>query len=272
MNTLIDHFYKSDSGTFLELAAKENWVSDPWELDFLLDVFPAGCFCARDEEGEAIGFVTAMQHNKSGWIGNLIVCENNRGNGIGKSLFLQAILALREKGAGTIWLTASVSGKPLYAKYGFRSVDTINRWVGEGRGGQSTIIGNVPTFVNSALDKLGWDDERYPLLHAVSKRGFVQAETDAFAVLQPYGAALQLGPWAAQESDAAMRMLKAALEMVPAGAKVYCDAPAGNCSAAEQLESQGFTLQGSNELMFAGVVPDYRPEHIFGLATMGSCG
>lgn len=269
---LIDHFYKSDAGSFLELAAAENWVSDPWELDFLLDVFPAGCFCARDDDGEAIGFVTAMQHNSSGWIGNLIVSENCRGNGIGKSLFLQSMLALREKGTGTIWLTASALGKPLYAKYGFRTVDTINRWVGEGSGRNSAIIGDGPTRVNSALDKLGWGDERYPLLHAVSKRGFVQAETGAFAILQPYGEALQLGPWAAQESDSAIRMLKPVLEMVPGGVKVYCDAPAGNACVTGLLESHGFICQGSNELMFAGVTPDYRPEHIFGLATMGSCG
>lgn len=269
---LIDHFYKPDTGSFLELAAAEKWVSDPWELDYLLDMFPAGCFCSRDDNGEAVGFVTSTLHNNSGWIGNLIVDVECRGNGIGKALFLKALLALREEGAGTIWLTASASGKPLYAKYGFQAVDTINRWVGVGRGDHCTIIGNGVTAVNSALDKLGWGDERYPLLHTVSRRGFVQAEADAFAVLQPYGDALQLGPWAGRDSVSANRILNAVMEMVPAGVKVFCDAPAGNGSTAEQLVSHGFTVQGSNELMFSGIRPDYRPKHIFGLATMGSCG
>jgi len=269
---LIDHFYKSDAGSFLELAATEKWVTDPWELDFLLAAFPAGCFCARNADGEAIGFVTAMQHNNSGWIGNLIVNGNCRGKGVGKALFLAAMRALQMEGAGTIWLTASASGKPLYAKYGFRTVDTINRWVAEGRGRQRAMIGNCFTQVNSSLDQLGWGDERYPLLDAVTRRGFVQAENDAFAILQPYGEALQLGPWAARESVSAMRMLKAAMEMAPVGVKVYCDVPAGNRCSVEQLESHGFTVQGSTELMFAGYIPDYRPEYIFGLATMGSCG
>ncbi len=269
---LIDHFYKSDTGSFLELAAVEKWVSDPWELDYLLDVFSAGCFCSRDDNGEAIGFVTSTIHNNSGWIGNLVVDAECRGNGIGKALFLKAMLALREEGAGTIWLTASTSGKPLYAKYGFRTVDKINRWIGEGRANYSTIIGNGLTAVNGALDKLGWGDERYPLLHTVSRRGFVKAEAEAFAVLQPYGKILQLGPWAALETDSAVRIFNAVMEMVPEGVKVFCDVPAGNCSAGEQLESYGFTIQGSNELMYSGVMPDYRPKHIFGLATMGSCG
>lgn len=269
---LIDQFYKSDADSFLELAAAEKWVADQWELDFLLDVFPAGCFCARDDNGETIGFVTSIQHHNSGWIGNLIVNGSHRGEGVGNALFLKAMLALREKGIGTIWLTASASGKPLYARYGFKAVDTINRWIGQGRGQSSTIIGDGLAAVDSALDRLGWGDERYPLLHAVSRRGFVQAEADAFAVLQPYGDALQLGPWAARESCSAARMLKAALELVPAGVQVYCDAPTGNRFVAEQLESLGFATQGSNDLMFCGVIPEYRPEYIFGLATMGSCG
>jgi hypothetical protein len=31
-------------------------------------------------------------------------------------------------------------------------------------------------------------------------------------------------------------------------------------------------VTGSTELMYAGVKPDYRPEMLYGLATMGSCG
>jgi ribosomal protein S18 acetylase RimI-like enzyme len=269
---LIDHFYKSDSNSFLEFAALENWISDPWELDYLLDIFPAGCFCARDEDGEVIGFVTATTHNKSGWIGNLLVESGSRGQGIGKALFLKAMLALREVGTGTIWLTASEAGKPLYEKYGFRVIDTINRWVGEGTGNQSTISGNGNMAVNSALDKLGWGDERYPLLHTVSSRGFVQAEADGFAVLHPCGEILQLGPWAAMDAAAASRVLDAAMQMIPAGVRVVCDVPAGNGFVADKLQSHGFKVHGSNELMYCGIMPDYRPMYIYSLATMGSCG
>jgi hypothetical protein len=33
-----------------------------------------------------------------------------------------------------------------------------------------------------------------------------------------------------------------------------------------------FAVSGTTELMYAGARPDYRPELIYGLATMGSCG
>ena len=129
----VEPFRADDIADFLKLATAEGWVAEPWEFDFLLEAFPEGCFCMRDSDGKGIAFVTSLRHEKSGWIGNLIVAEEYRGQGLGEALFRKALEALHAAGVETFWLTASNSGKSLYEKYGFNSLDAVVRWSGTGR-------------------------------------------------------------------------------------------------------------------------------------------
>jgi len=129
----VEPFHRDDIAAFLALASAERWLAEAWEFEFLLTVFPEGCFCVRDGSGNCCGFVTAIRHGRSGWIGNLIVAEQERGRGIGKLLFRTALSVLKDASAETIWLTASTSGRALYEGYGFTRVDTIIRWTAGGR-------------------------------------------------------------------------------------------------------------------------------------------
>jgi ribosomal protein S18 acetylase RimI-like enzyme len=267
----IEPFRKEDVHCFLGLAAAENWVAEPWEFEFLLSSFPAGCLSARDEAGAAVGFVTSLRHDVSGWIGNLVVDQHHRGCGIGEALFLGALGSLRDVGAETFWLTASKMGKAMYERHGFGSTDTIIRWTGRG-GEQDGFAPGSTGELDVVLDQLGWGDRRDGLLAATSRRGTVLAGDGAFAVIQPCGRAMQLGPFSALSPGRAADLLDEALNSLPAGTAVYIDTPARNREAAALLQERGFRNHGTNLLMYAGVEPDYRPEYVFGLATMGSCG
>ncbi len=273
---MIEPFRINDIATFLELAATEGWVAEAWEFDFLLATFPAGSFCMRDESGTGVGFVTSMRHDRSGWIGNLIVGAEHRGRGIGETLFLRAIDALRDAGAETIWLTASKTGKSIYEKHGFTAVDTIFRWTGVGRqrhsGYTSHPDGSVALSSASGIDNQAWGDRREALLAATAGRGRVLVKEPAFLVIQPCGEALQFGPFSALDTSRAEQLFDAALCSVPCGTKVYLDAPASNRAAMRFFKRRRMRIAGANELMYAGNKPLYRPEYIFGLATMGSCG
>ena len=268
---IIEPFRKEDVPRFLGLAAAENWVAEPWEFDFLLSSFPAGCLSARDETGAAAGFVTSLRHDLSGWIGNLIVDQRHRGCGIGEALFLEALDSLRNVGVETFWLTASKMGKALYERHGFSSTDTIIRWTGR-VGEQAGSFHAAKGELDETLDQLGWGDRRSGLLAATSRRGTVLAADGAFAVIQPCGRAVQLGPFSAISTDPAADLLDEALNRQPAGTTVYIDTPARNLGAAVLLRERGFRNLGTNLLMYAGIEPDYRPEYVYGLATMGSCG
>jgi ribosomal protein S18 acetylase RimI-like enzyme len=269
-------FRADDINVFLEMAAAENWVAEPWEFAFLLTVFPQGCFCMRDSHGKGVAFVTSLQHEESGWIGNLIVAAEFRGQGLGGVLFRKAREALRAAGVKTFWLTASKMGKSLYERYGFSSIDTIARWVGTGRQRHPSYHQNAespahfPAIIIS--DRLCWGDRRETLLAATMDRGWTVHEEAGFIVVQPCGAAVQFGPYSALDSATAEVLLERALRTVPLGRKIFIDAPVSNRSALRLFNRKGMQIAGRNELMYAGVRPDYRPEMLYGLATMGSCG
>ncbi len=273
---IIAPFRKDDITTFLELAVSEGWVAERWELEFLLATFPHGCFVERGANGQAQAFVTAIRHERSGWIGNLIVAEQERGRGVGQALFRKALSALQAAGVDTFWLTASKSGRVLYEKHGFSSVDTIMRWTGKGRRRHTAHAHQAGSADFSAsaysIDCLAWGDRRDALLVAVTGRGRLLLEDSGFMVVQPCGAGVQLGPFAALDSSSAEHIFTAALDSVPQGTKVCIDAPASNRSAIRLFSRKGMQVSGSTELMYAGVRPAYRPELLYGLATMGSCG
>ena len=272
----VEPFRSDDIGSFLKLAAAENWMAESWEFEFLLSKFPQGCCAARDDNGETAGFVTSLLHLRSGWIGNLIVAEQFRGRGIGEALFRKALGELRMAGAQTMWLTASKSGAPLYEKHGFSRIDTIIRWVGTGRQRYAAHDRRSDWDASksrmSGIDCQAWGDRRDALLAAAVGRGRLLLEESAFAVIQPCGAARQLGPFSALDSGAAEQLFDAALRTIPLGTRISLDSPASNCAALRMFNRKRLKIAGTTELMYAGIRPDYRPELLYGLATMGSCG
>jgi len=274
----IEHFRMDDIPPFLELAATENWVAETWEFEFLLAKFPQGCFAARGDSGETAGFVTSLRHDRSGWIGNLIVAAEYRGQKIGERLFTTALDALRSEGVETVWLTASKTGQSLYEKHGFSRIDTIIRWVGTGR--QRHAVSdyghidkrNNPHSTVSGIDCKAWGDRRDRLLAETVGRGELLLDESGFIVIQPSVNACQFGPFSALDYGSAERILNDAAKTIRFGTKVLVDAPAANRSALRLFNRRTMRIAGSNELMYSGRRPDYRPELIYGLATMGSCG
>ena len=272
----IEPFRTDDIVPFLKLAEAEGWVAEPWEFEFLLREFPQGCFAARGNDGETTGYVTSLCLLRSGWIGNLIVAEQCRGGGIGKALLRKALEALRTAGAQTIWLTASKSGTPLYEKHGFKRVDTIIRWVGTGRQRHTVHRDKYKqgflVVASHDLDSNVWGDCREVLLNATARRGQPLQNESGFIVRQQCGKAVQFGPFASLDANSAVRLFDEAVGNVDVGTKIFLDVPLSNRAAVRILNRRGMHVCGSNELMYAGTRPDYRPELLYGLATMGSCG
>lgn len=267
---VIDLFRHEDIDGFLALAGAEGWICDRWEFDFLFRAFPRGCLTAR-EGGETAGYITSIKYGSSGWIGNLIVRAELRGKGVGTALMQEALAVLADAGAETVWLTASPSGKPIYEALGFAAVDIINRWVGEGVGGNAAPRETLSRAEILAIDRAGWGDQRETIIDAVIGRGRVLAGSGAFLVSQPCGDGIQIGPWGGGGRDALL-LLEDALAETGAGAKVFLDAPARNAGEAALLPGMGFSVRGRNLLMCRGEVPAYEPERVFALASMGSMG
>lgn len=264
----ISPFTPDDIHPFLDLAKDEGWISTRLELAFLLERSPDGCLVCR-EEGKSVGFVTAVRHGNSGWIGNLLVAAGVRGRGIGTALFRQAMQVLRSSSVRTIWLTASTYGRPIYERNGFRLCDKVGRWE---RRGEKQVVSAAPVAIQSdwqQIDYLGWGDARNELLDYAVANGTATGTGKGFLVLQQLGNSQQIGPFGALGSSTAEQLLDAAL---PGTGRVLLDVPASNRSAAGLLAGKGFTVSSEVDLMYAGQPPAYHPEHIYGLASMGSMG
>ncbi len=264
----ITNFSPDDIHPFLSLAKDEGWISTSRELAFLLERSSEGCLVCH-EDGKQVGFVTAVRHGRSGWIGNLLVAAAVRGRGIGTTLFAQAMKVLQRNGVTTVWLTASTYGRPIYERSGFRSCDRIRRWEGVcGDVSESSAAGRLESgWVE--IDCLGWGDERSDLLNHAAAGGSVTGTDKGFLVLQKIGRRRQIGPFGAIEPKTAELLIE---RVQNHGGSTMLDVPAGNRAASKMLTSRGFTVSSEVDLMYAGQPPAYHPEHIFGLASMGSMG
>lgn len=182
---MLSPFLTSDIDPFLTMASTEGWLCGKWEMEFLLQTFPQGCLVKRSGS-ETLGYITSLRHDKSGWIGNLLVAPQARRGGIGTELMQGAIHALLDAGVETVWLTASAKGVELYRRLGFTAIDSINRWVGEGSGGTgwSPFSPWDPEMVRH-VDCAGWGDRREALLHVTSGRGHVICDNYSFVCIQP---------------------------------------------------------------------------------------
>lgn len=260
----------SDIPDFLSMARKEGWVTAAWEFEFLLRQYPAGCLAWR-ENGMSLGYVTALKHDKSGWIGNLLVDYQARRRGIGKRLMKGALDALLAGGVETCWLTASAQGEGLYRELGFVPIDSINRWVGEGGFGKVLLgLGPSDREAIGQVDRAGWGDRRIALLEITSSRGRTFCGNHSFLCCQPWEDGTQLGPWGSLLEAQAEPLLDLALSGIEG--RVFLDVPAGNLKAASLLSQRGFSIRGTNILMYLGERPLYEPSKVYALASMGSMG
>jgi len=266
-----DRFRESDTEPFLSLAAGEKWICDRWEFEFLLRAFPAGCLVAR-AGATPIAFVTAIGYGGSGWIGNLLVQSAFRGRGVGASLMELALDALAAAGAETVWLTASDAGRPIYERLGFRTVDTIRRWVGTGCACACHHPLTPSLALLEAADAAGWGEVRGTLLQATAGRGEVIGDDHGFLVSQPCRDGLQVGPWGSTDGASAAQLFTAARERAGEGVRMFLDVPERNRVATDLLTDHAFGVMGTNLLMRRGPDPGYCPDRVFALGSMGSMG
>jgi hypothetical protein len=219
--------------------------------------------------------VTAVAHQHSGWIGNLIVPERLRGRGYGSRLFEAALSMLQGQGMTSVWLTASASGRPIYAKFGFVAIDEIERWVSCER----APFGPVDRLVKDGgqklaeLDRTAWGEDRTALLEALCTQGEAYACGDAVALLQRESGLQIVGPW--YSSTGCPRSNRLLLQKILAEADPKVDLVIDILKFSpvrELLAATGFTCVGSNALMAQGDTRQVQIKMMVSLASLGSIG
>ncbi len=113
-----------------QCTAREGWASETRaEFAGFYAYDPAGCFLA-EAEGQRIGICVATSYGVAGFVGELIVVPERRGQGVGRRLLERAIEYLHGRGTQSIFLDGVTAAVPLYARLGFRKVCRSLRFAG----------------------------------------------------------------------------------------------------------------------------------------------
>jgi ribosomal protein S18 acetylase RimI-like enzyme len=118
-----------------QCTAREGWTSETRaEFEGFYAHDPAGCFLA-EAEGQRIGIGVATSYGTTGFVGELIVIPERRGQGVGRRLLERAIEYLHGRGTPNIFLDGVTAAVPLYERLGFRQICRSLRFAGtiEGR-------------------------------------------------------------------------------------------------------------------------------------------
>jgi len=262
----------ADWQVFLALAREEGWRVPKNELALFRGLLANSAFVLRRGE-EVLGFVTAVAHQRSGWIGNLIVPRACRGLGCGARLFDHAVAVLERCGVENLWLTASPQGRPLYEKKGFAAVDGIVRWTLRADGSSLAEGEQVAVDQLLASDAQTWGESRDRLLSPLARTGEVFACGKTVALLQGGEGMQVLGPWISpdlcprENRRLLLAVLGAAAERTELVTDVLESSPLQSL-----LRAAGFNRQGRCELMVRGSAAGVRLSQLVSLASLGSMG
>jgi len=254
MNDLSKLMIREMQATDLPFAASctsgEGWVSENYatlEGFYLND--PHGCLLA-EINGQSVGICIATCYRKSGFVGELIVRPEARGQGVGAALLNQGVGLLRYRGTETVYLDGVLKAVELYERNGFRKIYRSWRFLGHMTGNLSPHIRRmVASDLDqvAALDKLAFGEDRRFFLQRrfelFPELCFVREENERISgyILGRGGEGwLAAGPWVMTEAVETPVELLFALALEANGRPISLGILDSNRQACELVHSLGF--------------------------------
>jgi GNAT superfamily N-acetyltransferase len=234
----------------------EGWVSENYatlEGFFLND--PGGCLLA-EENNRPVGICVATPYGRSGFIGELIVRLEERGQGVGASLLKQAVQKLMERGAETIYLDGVIKAVELYERNGFHKVCRSWRFTGRLPVEQNPLVRRMETSDLgdvTALDYLAIGADRgfflRRRLQLFPKLCFVMMDGGKLAgfILGRSGEGwVSAGPWVVGEQVENPLALLRAFAMEAGDAPIRVGILDTNKRACSLVQAQGFVKRADS--------------------------
>jgi GNAT superfamily N-acetyltransferase len=251
--TLPDGFHMRDA-TLADLPAivalreSAGWSAHEWALRYVLTAPESRCVVVEDADGiVAVG--SGVGYGPLGVVGNMIVAEQHRRHGIGRAVLDAVMDDLRARGARRLELYATVDGRPLYERAGFRYIEP---------GSRAEIPRSAPLAPDttlsvdtapdarhiSAFDAPRYGGDRGGLLAFMTadpSRPMLVARRDGaiagFAWLRTDGD--RLGPFLADDPRVATTLMAAAFERLPNAVDLTINLPMSNSDGVGWLRSLG---------------------------------
>ncbi len=235
-----------------EMIAAVDWQSQNRPVfEAFLENDPAGCFIA-EQDGRPVGTAVGTPYGECGFIGEVIVREEQRGKGIGKLLMKHTIAYLHGCGVRSIFLDGVVKAVPLYERLGFNRICPSLRFAGRVQPKAHSHIRpltatDLPGIF--AMDRTSFGADRSFFLRKRFEEhpdlAFLYEEKGlpaGYILGRRYGDAVAIGPWLASEVVANPLDMLAALAGSTASAMLNLGVLECNALAVKLLEDAGFTL------------------------------
>jgi len=267
----------SDIPAALRLSMQAGWEDVETDWRRVLDWEPNGCFAA-EINGQVIGTVTTIRYETDlGWIGYMLVDLVHRRRGVGTSLMTAALKKLEGRVA-CIMLDASAMGRPVYSKFGFRSVYAVNDWVGTASLPHAecpTITDDcLPAIADFDLPRFGADRRRVLYRLASEFPHLARVDLDRNGNIQGYllgyrrGRLIQIGPWVHEDPQGAARLLGSVSE-ASNGRPFLIRVPEVNTRVTQIVRLAGLKHVSSYTRMILGnASPSGKPESICSITSL----
>lgn len=239
-------------------------------LEMALHLDPTGSWTAvRTDTRKVVGLAVAYRRGDYVSIGPVAVHPLAQGHGVGRRLVRhlrdvhadaeclalsqaaynpQAFALYQGEGFRIAYVEVSFAGSPVRAPAPPTAVQTVE---GTDRGGEERILD-----IDRELARIDRGQE----LRLLARTGRAYVADDGYVLTVPIGPVTGIGPGAAATGATLERLLRAALQDVPAGG-IVMRAPA-NGVAVEMASACGLRPRGLANVMALGRWPDRAGEHV----------
>jgi GNAT superfamily N-acetyltransferase len=261
----------ADAEACLALSDEAGW--NQTKEDWRLFIGKGRTFGVRDGQARLIATAAALPYEENfGFVSMVLVTSARRRKGLATRLVNLSIDHLRGRQLVPV-LDATPAGETVYARQGFQSLFSIERWQGQSQGGSAA--NDVRDYASSdlasviALDAETLGAGRGAILAGfidrVESRAFVSPAGTGFALIRAGRKALQLGPIVAGSIVEALKLLQSVLAAVRG--TIFIDVPVLQREIGEMLARHGFTRQRSFSRMAHGHGTAFGvPEKLFAVA------
>jgi predicted N-acetyltransferase YhbS len=222
-------------------------------------------------DGRVVGVAGCVSFGRTGWLGNVGVDDDARGQGLGRAISQTAVDCLRRAGVETVLLTATDLGRPVYERLGFTD-EGVSYGIWERAQPLAAGYDDAPAVQHGHIDEVIRQDaeatgeERHSYLASFGDQARATSgrHRDGFWVSLPWGG----GPIIAANGAAARPLV---VEMIRTSPGARLAFPELNEDGTALAVSLGFRLARRVRRMRLGPpVAGYRPEmiyNVFSLAT-----
>ena len=230
---------------------------------------PGGRLLVACRHDRVTGVSYAVSFGPTGWIGNVAVDPDARGQGVGTAVSEAAMDWLRRAGVTTMLLTATQMGRPIYERLGFADDGLCyGIWtrgqqplpVADGEAGVGP--GRIDDALRQDAEATGEDRGSFLATFAARVRTPAGHAGAGYRIALPWGR----GPVVASGPDAARALVT---DMLRAGPDQSLSFPESNAGATELAAALGFRpTRRCTRMRLGPPVRGFAPERVFNVFSL----